>query len=352
MFKQIFKKDWAIHITITIVSFFILLSSSGTTMLVILLIRKLFPLLFTKLAPVTLTSIAFITSTIIGTGVSLFVSKQFFKPLDKIIKSQKKVANGDFSSRVTPPKSDTIITDLVNGFNSMSEELGSTEMFRNDFINNFSHEFKTPIISIRGFAKQLKNDELTDEQKDEYIDIIINESNRLALMSSNILLLTKFENQQMVTDKTEFYLDEQIRTCILLLEKEWSKKNIELDLELNEIKYFSNDEMLSHVWLNILGNSIKFTPENGKITVKCYTDANNITVKITDNGIGMDDKTQKHIFDKFFQGDTSHTIHGNGLGLPLARRVITLCGGKISVKSQMGKGTTFIVRLPIENSNY
>ena len=233
----------------------------------------------------------------------------------------------------------------------MTDELGSTEMFRNDFINNFSHEFKTPIVSIRGFAKQLQNDDLSEEQRREYIDIIVNESDRLASMSSNILLLTKFENQQMVTDKTEFYLDEQIRKCILLLEKDWAKKNIEFDIDLNEIRYYSNEEMLSHVWLNILNNAIKFTPEKGTVTVKCYHDSSNITVKIIDNGIGMDDKTQRHIFDKFYQGDASHTSIGNGLGLPLAKRVVTLCGGKISVKSQMGKGTTFIVRLPIESDN-
>ena len=349
IFTNLLKKDWAIHIIVTIISFFILFASSGTTMLIIILIRNLFPHFFIQLAPVTLTFVAFISSTLIGTGVSLFVSKQFFKPVDAIIKSQKKVANGDFSAKVAAPKSDTIITDLVNGFNAMTDELESTEIFRNDFINNFSHEFKTPIVSIRGFAKQLQNDDLSEEQKKEYINIIVNESDRLAAMSANILLLTKFENQQMVTDKTEFYLDEQIRKCILLLEKDWSRKNIELDLDLNEIRYYSNEEMLSHVWLNILSNAIKFTPENGSVTVKCYRDASNITVKIIDTGIGMDDKTQRHIFDKFFQGDTSHTIIGNGLGLPLAKRVVTLCGGKISVKSQTGKGTTFIVRLPAEN---
>ena len=350
MFKNLLKKDWAIHITITIISFFILLSSSGTTMLVILLIRQIIPGLFIKLAPVSLTFIAFISSTIIGTAVSLFVSRQFFKPVDGIIRSQKKVANGDFSVRVQPPRSDTIITDLVNGFNSMTEELGSTEMFRNDFINNFSHEFKTPIVSIRGFAKQLQNDELSEEQKNEYIDIIVEESARLASMSSNVLLLTKFENQQMVTDKTDFYLDEQIRKCILLIEKEWARKNIDLDLDLDEVKYFSNEEMLSHVWLNILGNAVKFTPENGTIKVRCYSDGTNVTVKITDNGIGMDEKTCRHVFDKFFQGDTSHGSKGNGLGLPLAKRVVTLCGGTISVKSNPDKGTVFTVRLPIEKA--
>ena len=350
-FTNLLKKDWAIHITVTIISFFVLFTSSGSTMLVILLIRNLFPEFFIQLAPVSLTFIAFISSTIIGTAVTLFVSRHFFKPVDGIIKSQKKVANGDFSAKVTPPKGDTIITDLVNGFNSMTEELAGTEMFRNDFINNFSHEFKTPIVSIKGFAKQLSKDELSEEQKKEYIDIIINESERLASMSSNILLLTKFENQQMVTGKSEFYLDEQIRNCILLLEKQWIKKNIEFDLELNEIKYFSNEEMLSHVWMNIISNAIKFTPENGIISVRCFIDDSDVTVKISDTGIGMDENTQKHIFDKFYQGDTSHTGSGNGLGLPLAKRVITLCDGKISVKSETGKGTTFIVRLPADNKD-
>lgn len=351
IFTNLLKKDWAIHITVTIISFFVLFASSGTTMLVILLMRNIFPDFFIQLAPVTLTFIAFISSTIIGTGVSLFIGRHFLKPVDAIIKSQKKVANGDFSAKVSPPKGDTIITDLVNGFNTMTDELGSTEMFRNDFINNFSHEFKTPIVSIRGFAKQLSKGNLSEEQKNEYIDIIINESDRLASMSSNILLLTKFENQQMVTDKTEFFLDEQIRKIILLTEKQWTKKNIEFDLELNEIKYYTNEEMISHIWLNILNNAIKFTPENGTISVKCFRDDSDIIVKISDTGIGMDEATQKRIFDKFYQGDASHTGIGNGLGLPLAKRVVTLCGGKISVKSETGKGTTFIVRLPDNNKD-
>lgn len=344
-----FKKDWALYITVTVIIFFILLVSSGFAMLSILLLQMLFPDLFMSLAPITITAIAFITSTIIGTSISVFVSKQFFKPLDDLIKSQKKVAKGDFSVKVTPPKGDSIIADLVTGFNSMTEELDGTEIFRSDFINNFSHEFKTPIVSIRGFAKQLQKNDVNEEQKNEYIDIIVSESDRLASMSSNILLLTKFENQQIVSDKTEFYLDEQIRKCILLLEKQWSKKNLGLELELDEIKYYSNEEMMSHVWLNILGNAVKFTPENGRISVKCYKDSENVTVKIADNGIGMDDKTLKRIFDKFYQGDSSHKSMGNGLGLALAKRVIDLCGGRISVKSQPDRGTVFIVKLPFAN---
>lgn len=349
--KKFDKSELPIQILTTIIAFFILLISGVMAIGALVIVRMLNDDLFRTTAPMTLIAIALIISTVIGTAIGLFTSRHYFKPLDRLIKSQKKVAKGDFSVRVKAPDNDNLITELVHSFNGMVEELGSTEMFRNDFINNFSHEFKTPIVSIRGFAKQLQNDDLSEEQRQEYINIIVNEADRLASMSSNILLLTKFENQQMVTDKTEFYLDEQIRKCILLLEKDWSKKNIDLDIDLNEIKYYSNEEMLSHVWLNILGNAIKFTPENGTVTVKCYRDSSNITVKIIDNGIGMDDKTQRHIFDKFYQGDASHTIIGNGLGLPLAKRVVTLCGGKITVKSQTGKGTTFIVRLPVETDN-
>ncbi len=341
-----FKKDWALYITVTVIIFFILLSSSIIAMLSILLLQMLFPALFMRLAPLTITLIAFTSSTVIGTAISVFVSKHFLKPLDNLINSQKKVAKGDFSVKVTAPKGDTIITDLIKGFNSMTDELRGTEIFRSDFINNFSHEFKTPIVSIRGFARQLQKNNINEEQKQEYIDIIVSESDRLASMSSNILLLTKFENQQIVSNKTDFYLDEQIRKCILLTEKQWTKKNLALELELDEIKYYSNEEMLSHVWLNILGNAIKYTQQNGKIRIKCYDDSQYITVKISDNGIGMDDNTQKRIFDKFYQGDSSHKSAGNGLGLPLAKRVIDLCGGKISVKSQTGKGTLFTVKLP------
>lgn len=337
----------SLQLTAIIITFFTLLSSGMTAIIFLIIVRIINNDLFLRMAPMTLISIAFIISTIIGTGITLFISRHYFKPIDNLINSQKKVAKGDFSVRVEPPASENIISGLVGSFNYMAEELGSTEMFRNDFINNFSHEFKTPIVSIKGFAKQLNNDSLSEEQKKEYIDIIISESDRLSTMATNILLLTKFENQQIVTDKTEFYLDEQIRKCILLLEKQWTKKNLNLDINLSEVQYYSNEEMLSHVWLNIIGNAIKFTPDNGTVSVKCYADMKGVTVKITDSGIGMDDKTQKRIFDKFYQGDTSHTMAGNGLGLPLSKRVIDLCAGKITLKSQPGKGTTFIIKLPL-----
>ena len=344
-----FKRDRALHITVTTITFFILLSSGATTLIAMFFIRFFLKDFYFRLAPLTVTTVALIASTVIGTALTIFVSRYYFRPLDKLIKAQKQVAEGNFSVKVDTPASDNIISQLIKSFNSMTDELSNTEMFRNDFINNFSHEFKTPIVSIRGFAKQLQKGDLPQQQQEEYISIIVDESDRLASMATSILLLTRLENQQIVTNKSTFYLDEQIRKCILMQEKQWSKKNIELDLQLDEIKYYSNEEMVFHIWQNLISNAIKFTPENGKISIKCYGDTHNITVKVTDNGIGMSDATMRHIFDKFYQGDTSHTAIGNGLGLPLAKRVVDLLKGKISVKSQTGKGTTFIVRLPVDS---
>ena len=219
-------------------------------------------------------------------------------------------------------------------------------MFRENFINSFSHEFKTPIVSIQGFAKQLKKENLSEEKKQEYIDIIISESKRLTNLSSNILMLSKLENQQIITDKTSFSLDEQIRNCILLLEKQWTAKDISFDIDMQEIQYTTNAEMLSQVWVNIIGNAIKFSPEGSSIRIKLFKESDVITAEITDRGIGMDQQTISHIFERFYQGDRAHASEGNGLGLPLVKRIVELCNGNIRVESQYGKGTNFIVTLP------
>ena len=228
----------------------------------------------------------------------------------------------------------------------MAQELGGIEMFRENFINSFSHEFKTPIVSIQGFAKQLKKENLSEEKKQEYIDIIISESKRLTNLSSNILMLSKLENQQIITDKTSFSLDEQIRDCILLLEKQWTAKDISFDIDMQEIQYTTNAEMLSQVWVNIIGNAIKFSPEGSSIRVKLFKEGDVITAETTDRGIGMDQPTISHIFERFYQGDRAHASEGNGLGLPLVKRIVELCNGNIRVESQYGKGTNFIVTLP------
>ena len=270
------------------------------------------------------------------------------RPMNELVHAMHDVSQGDFSVRVDDTDVPGDMGVLVTSFNEMAQELGGLEMFRKDFINNFSHEFKTPIVSIRGFARQLQRDDLTEEQRREYLDIIVSESDRLANMSSNVLLLSKLENQTIVTDKTLYRLDEQLRGCILLLEKQWEDKDLELDLDLEEIDFLGNEEMMSHVWVNLLSNAVKFSPQGAPLQVTLRREDGRAVVRVRDSGEGMDEATRRRIFEKFYQGDTAHATEGNGLGLPLAKRIIDLCGGSIDVDSAPGRGTAFTVRLPLE----
>lgn len=296
--------------------------------------------------PILFLIVGLIVSTIIGTLLTLPVGNYFLKPLNELIAATREVTKGNFNVKVKELNENYEVDELIKSFNIMTNELSSTEMFRKDFINNFSHEFRTPIVSIRGFAKQLQKASLTEEKRHEYTDIIIRESERLANMSSNILLLTKLENQEIVTDKKLYSLDEQLRNCILLLQMQWEKKDINFNIDLDSVEYYSDEEMLSHVWLNLLGNAIKFSHQSGEITVSCYNEDNYVKVIISDKGIGMNDETTYRVFEKFYQGDLAHASEGNGLGLSLVKRIADLCGGKISVESRLGKGTDIIVKLP------
>ena len=273
-------------------------------------------------------------------------SGRMLRPLKSLTQATHQVARGDFSVNIPDTGRNGEMAELVRSFNLMVKELDNNEIFRKDFINNFSHEFKTPIVSIRGYAKQLRNENLTPAQRQEFIDIIIAESDRLAGMSANVLLLSKLENQTIVTNQAPFYLDEQIRNELLLLEASWTKKNLTLSPELEEIYYHGSAELLSHVWRNLLSNAIKFSPEGGELRIDLTRENGEVVVKITDEGIGMDEETATHIFDKFYQGDTSHKTEGNGLGLSIAARAVTLCGGEITVHTAPGEGCTFEVRLP------
>ncbi len=288
-------------------------------------------------------------SIILGTLITIIVSKKILRPMHDLIEATQIVSKGDFTVRVREIKQDNELGVLIKSFNIMAKELGGIEIFRQNFINNFSHEFKTPIVSIRGFAKQLQKESLTQEQRKEYTDIIITESERLTNMSANILLLTRFENQQIVIDRKEFYLDEQLRKCVLILEKQWSRKRIEFQLNLEETIYYTNEEMLSHVWMNLISNAIKFSYPESTIIISCRAEKDkNIIVEITDQGIGINQETMGHIFDKFYQGDKSHILEGNGLGLSIVKRIVELCKGDISVKSEKEKGTTFQINLPLQ----
>jgi len=336
----------SLNIAMVFLIFSIMVLSGLLTSVCIYILYKMGIMPAPLLRPILSPVITLLLSIAIGTTISAALVEKVLKPINQLIKATKIVAKGDFNVRVEEIEGDSEIAILLKNFNNMTEELGSIEMFRNDFINNFSHEFKTPIVSIRGFARQLQNKELSDEKRREYTEIIISESERLANMSLNVLLLTKFENQQYITNQTEYELDEQIRNCIILLEKQWSAKNIEINLNLKRIYIFANQEMLSHLWINLIDNAIKYSNNYGTVTISCDETADDIIFKISDNGKGMDSSTIKHMYDKFYQGDKSRSMRGNGLGLSIVKRIVDLCMGDISVQSEIGRGTTFTVKLP------
>lgn len=340
------------RVELTLIIFFLMFMTSVFTVLVYVLLHFFIPNLksFNSIASSASTLIA---CTIIGTGVAAFFTKWVLSPLNEMIEATERISKGDFKVHIQETfdeKSDFGI--LQRSFNHMAAELDGIEMFRKDFINNFSHEFKTPIVSIQGFAHQLQAGGLSPEEEREYIRIIAAESDRLAKMSTNILLLSKLENQAIVTEQTEFWLDEQIRTCLVLLEKQWDPKEIELIIDLDEVKYRFNENMLSHLWLNLFSNAFKFTPAKGTVSCILRADDDKVSVQITDTGIGMSEETRRHIFDKFYQGDTSHTGDGNGIGLTIVSRILYLCKGSIDVQSGVGKGSTFTVTLPVTVPTY
>ncbi len=284
---------------------------------------------------------------ILGALLAAFLMRFYIRPLDDLVAATKKISMGDFSVRVDRKTHVSEIGLLVDNFNIMAKELEGTEMFRSDFINNFSHEFKTPIVSIRGFARQLQSNDLNEYEKKKYAEIIAHESERLSNMATNVLLLSRLENQQLVGEKKPYFLDEQLRNCVLLFEKEWERKNIEIDIELDEIEYNGNEELMSHIWINLIGNSVKYTPDGGRIALRASIKNGEAVISVSDNGIGIKEEIMDRIFDKFYQGDDSHSESGNGLGLSLVKRIVELCKGRIKVISDVGKGTEFVVFLPL-----
>lgn len=336
----------SLNFALVVFVFVIMIFSSGLAGGILLFLDRYNFFLQVNSTKILLLISGLITSTIIGTLLTFPVGNYLLKPLNELIKGTREVSKGNFSVKIGELKKNHEIGELIKSFNIMTRELSGIEMFRKDFINNFSHEFKTPIVSIRGFARQLKNPDLDREKQEEYMDIIIREAERLSNMSSNILLLTKLENQEIVTDKKLFSLDEQIRNAILLVQGDWERKSINLNIDLEAIDYYNNEEMLSHIWLNLLSNAIKFSPQGGEIGIRAYNDGENIKVEIEDQGRGISQEAQAHLFEMFYQEDTAHSREGNGLGLSLVKRIVDLSQGKIQVESQLGKGSQIRIILP------
>lgn len=284
---------------------------------------------------------------VISAGISLFIAKKIMKPIETLRYSLRKVANGDFSVRIEDESRLVSISEMNADFNAMAKELSSIETLRADFVANVSHEFKTPLSAIEGYATLLQNAKITEGRRREYVEKIISNTHALSTLTGNILKLSKLENQDSIRDKTTFSLDEQLRLAMLNLENEWAAKNIELDIDLKSVVYYGNETLLYLVWYNLIGNAIKFSKRDGKIEIRLVADDEKVTVKIKDYGCGIGAEEKKHIFDKFYQADGSHSGKGNGLGLALVKRIVILCNGEIFVESEINKGSVFSVILPL-----
>ena len=289
-----------------------------------------------------------LVSVLVGNLISIATVKIPLRPFNRLIGSINQLAGGDFSARMSygsVMKRSPLFRDLTDSFNAMAEELENTQMLRSDFINNFSHEFKTPIVSIAGFAKLLRRGNLTREQQEEYLAIIEEESLRLAAMATNVMNLTKVENQTILTDLSTFNLSEQIRGCVLLLEEKWSRKELDLDLEFSEYAIRANEELLKQVWINLLDNAIKYSPSYGEIKVRIARKQQTLAVTITNYGPDIPPDKMSRIWGKFYQADESHSSEGNGIGLAVVKQVVQLHDGRVNVTSGNG-ATSFTVELP------
>ena len=290
-------------------------------------------------------------SILSGAAIAVGLSKIFVSPMMKLGDAMRKVAGGDFTVRLDCTSKIRGVREVYGSFNTMVKELGNTETLQTDFVSNVSHEFKTPINAIEGYASLLQDSQLTDEQKNAYIDKIIFNTRRLSDLVGNILLLSKVNNQTISLKASTFRLDEQVRQSILALESKWEKKEIEFDIDLDEIEHTGYENLLSHVWLNLIDNAVKFSPQNGQIRIRLKQLAGSVTFSIWDNGLPIPEADIDRIFNKFYQGDNSHASEGNGLGLALVRRIVAAAHGTINVTSSEDAGTEFVVALPSSSSD-
>ncbi len=270
------------------------------------------------------------------------------RPTKIITEATEKITSGDFSVRITPMQSSGMegFNQIAMAINQMAEELGSVETLRTDFIANVSHEMKTPLAVMQNYGTLLQAPDLSEEKRIEYAKGITDGSRRMADMMTNILKLNRLENQQIYPQVSEFDLGEQLCECLLQYENVWEKANIEIETDIAEdVRVKADAELLSHVWNNLFSNAFKFTQSGGTVTVSLTATDHHAIVKVTDTGCGMTSEVGAHIFEKFYQGDTSHCVQGNGLGLALVKRVIDIMQGEIGVESAVGKGSTFTVKI-------
>ena len=287
-----------------------------------------------------------VASSAVAGIIALLLNHRILRPIRNLGSAMNRVAGGDFKLRIDSTSRSGDIQQLYKDFNVMVSELEKTEVLQSDFVSNVSHEFKTPINAIEGYTMLLQDTgEGTPEQR-EYVDKILHNTRRLSSLIGDILLLSKVENQTIAREETEFRLDEQVRQSILSLEPQWSEKEIEFDVELEELSYRGDPRLLLHVWNNLIGNAVKFNRTGGMVRLRLARTDGVVRFTVEDEGPGIPPEARKHIFDKFYQGDSSHRQEGNGLGLALVKRILNACGGEIFMENLPERGCRFTVTLP------
>lgn len=290
---------------------------------------------------------AMVFSGTIGVAVTNHMTKMLIDPIAKLRSAMREVADGDFKVEAKCESRIQAVQDIYDSFNSMVRELSTTETLQTDFISDVSHEFKTPINAIEGYASLLEGEPSPEEQR-AYVEKILFNTRRLSALTGNILLLSKLSNQSILPQKTQFRLDEQIRQAIVALEQMWSEKELGFEVELAETPFFGYESLLPHVWTNLIGNAVKFSPKGGEIRIKMMRTEGAVVFTIEDDGPGIVPGDEEHIFTKFYQSESSHGMEGNGLGLALVRQIVEMSGGSVDVQNLEVGGCRFTVRLPLE----
>ncbi|WP_002148689.1 envelope stress sensor histidine kinase HitS [Bacillus cereus] len=293
--------------------------------------------------------VGFVFIVLIWTLIGILMRPKREAMIWTIIEPIQKIAKGDFSVKIrNEEKYDGEIGVLVKSINDMTDELNAMEKMRQEFVSNVSHEIQSPLTSIKGFARALQEDNLSDEKRKHYLTIIETESTRLSKLSQNLLKLTLLESEEYVPERVTYRLDQQLKQIVLNSEPLWAEKEIELDLDLEKVHITADQESMSQVWINLIHNSIKFTPSGGTITIQLKEHEELVEVRIHDNGIGISEEQKQHVFERFYKADSSRNrAHGgSGLGLAIVKKVVDLHQGEIKVKSTEGNGAEFIVRIP------
>ena len=291
---------------------------------------------------------AILFSVVVDGAVTNYITHSFIDPITCLGKAMKEVAGGNFHVAMQSDSKLKEVRDIYESFNRMVKELGNTETLQTDFISSVSHEFKTPINAIEGYASLLQDHHQSPEEQETYIEKILFNTRRLSTLTGNILLLSKINNQSIRPQRTAYRLDEQIRQAIVALEQKWTEKNIDFDVELDKVTYSGYESLLLHVWSNFIDNAIKFDPQGGMICLRLRQTGDEVVFTIDDNGPGVAPEEQKRIFHKFYQSDSSREMSGNGLGLALVKQIVEFSGGTVSVENLPEAGCRFTVRLPMQ----